>query len=149
VVYKAECKMTGKIYIGNTQQHLKTRMSQHATDVKRKKEKDINSDSFAAHFANQMRNFNTFSPNLLRNMYTCSIIWQANPHSAVKTFGTNHCILCSRERLEILKMSRYKPHLLINSCNEVYGACRHKPKFHRYKSIHSTDEALGAERVHV
>jgi GIY-YIG catalytic domain len=50
VVYKVECKNTGKIYIGNTQQHLKTRMGQHSTDVRKKKLFNINSDSFASHF---------------------------------------------------------------------------------------------------
>jgi GIY-YIG catalytic domain len=150
VVYKVECKSTGKVYIGNTQQHFKTRMGQHSNDVRKKKLFNINSDSFAAHFADQMRNFPDFSARLLRNMFSCSIIWRANPHSAIKSFATNHCVLCSRERLEILKMHRYKPHLLINSCNEIYGACRHKPRFHRYKSIqNSTDEANRAERVQV
>jgi hypothetical protein len=31
---------------------------------------------------------------------------------------------------------------LINSCSEIYGACRHKARFHRYNSSTiSTDEA--------
>jgi hypothetical protein len=135
------------VYIGNTQQHFKTRMTQHAREVRRKKETNSNSDSFASHFDDQMRNFPTFSNRLLQNMMTCSIIWQANPHSAIKSFGTPHCILCSRERLEIVKMNRYKPNLLINSCHEIYGACRHKAKFHRYESSSSTDEAHRAQRV--
>jgi GIY-YIG catalytic domain len=144
VVYKVECKNTGKIYIGNTQQHLKKRMGQHARDVRRKKELNINSDTFASHFADQMRLFPDFSHKRLRNMMTCSIIWQANPHSALRSFGTPNCILCSRERLEIVKLQRYKPDLLINSCTEIYGACRHKTRFHRYSgsNTNSTDEAL-------
>jgi hypothetical protein len=122
-------------------------MGQHARDVRIKKEFNKNSDSFATHFADQMRNF-TFSNRLLRNMMTCSVIWEAKAHSAIKSFGTSKCILCNRERLEILKMHTYKPNLLINSCNEIYGACRHKARFHRYESRNSTDEAPGAERVH-
>ena len=33
---------------------------------------------------------------------------------------------------------------MINSNNEIYGACRHKPKFHRYALLQkaSTDEGL-------
>ena len=33
--------------------------------------------------------------------------------------------------------------MLINSCSEVYGACRHKPHFHRYPEHKqaSTDES--------
>jgi GIY-YIG catalytic domain len=119
IVYKVECKNTGKVYIGNTQQHFKTRMGQHARDVRMKKKFNKSSDSFATHFADQLRNFPLFSNRLLRNMMTCSIIWQANPHSAIRSFGTPRCVLCNRERLEILKMHRYKPDLLINSCNEI------------------------------
>jgi GIY-YIG catalytic domain len=73
IVYKVECKNTGKVYIGNTQQHFKTRMGQHATDVRIKKEFNKSSDPFATHFPDQMRNF-SFSNRLLRNMMTCSVI---------------------------------------------------------------------------
>jgi hypothetical protein len=57
-----------------------------------------------------------------------------------------------KERLEILKFSKKTPHLLINSSTEFYGACRHKPRFHRYitncTKIHSTDdEQTSSERV--
>ena len=70
-----------------------------------------------------------------------------------KTFGTINCALCMKERLEILKFSKNTPHLLINSSTEFYGACRHKPRFHRYLTtnctkIHSTDDKeTGSERV--
>jgi GIY-YIG catalytic domain len=132
VVYKIQCKNSGKIYIGNTQQPFKKRMQQHFNDVNKLHQKGIKSDSYAKHFAEQLRNFKTLSPNLQRNSITCKIIWKGNPISAVKTFGTKDCSLCNRERIEILKASRKDPKSLINSCNEIYGACRHKPRFHRY-----------------
>ena len=54
----------------------------------------------------------------------------------------------TKERIEILKHSKKDPNSLINSCNEIYGACRHKPKFHRYVSRNpSTDESKKDERV--
>ena len=34
VIYRVTCKMTNKIYIGNTQQHFKMRMKGHFQDVK-------------------------------------------------------------------------------------------------------------------
>ena len=37
-----------------------------------------------------------------------------------------------KERLKILEISKENPNLIINSNSEFYGACRHKPKFHRY-----------------
>ena len=36
------------------------------------------------------------------------------------------------ERLIILKYSRIDPSKIINTSTEFYGACRHKPRFHRY-----------------
>ena len=126
VVYKVECQVTGKVYIGSTQQHLKTRMQQHHTQVAKLHALGERSTSHAKHFARLFVNFPKVTPKLHRNSVTHSVIWQGNPISAVKTFGTNHCMLCNRERLEILKMARFKPHLLINSCNGIYGACRHK-----------------------
>ena len=131
VVYKVECKMTNKVYIGSTQQHFKTRMQHHYAETRALQKTGKRSDSFARHFAGLYRRMD-IRPTLLRNETTCSVLWKGNPISAVKTFGTNNCLLCNKERLEILKMNRYKPDLLINSCHEIYGACRHKPRFHRY-----------------
>ena len=81
------------------------------------------------------------------------LLWQGNPMSCVKTFGTRACKLCSKERSAILKLTRKTPHLAINKCNEVYGACRHKPRFHRFNQSQSsdantsTDESIKDERV--
>ena len=138
---KVECLNTNCVYIGNTQQHFKNRMQQHFNEVRKLHQLGEKSDSYARHFARQLVNFEKVSNTLQRNTIHCSVIWQGNPISAVKTFGTTNCVLCAKERLEILKLSRYKPHLLINSCNEIYGACRHKPRFHRYTTAQSTDES--------
>ena len=73
--------------------------------------------------------------------------------SVVKTFGTPKCKLCAKERLSILSLTRKTPHLAINKCNEVYGACRHNPNFHRFNQLPksdaktSTDEPTKGERV--
>ena len=146
VVYKIECNMTNKVYIGNTQQNFKTRMQQHFNDVRKLHKHGEKSDSYAKHFAKQFINFNEINNRIQRNSIHCSVIWQGNPISAVKTFGTANCMLCAKERLEILKISRFKPHLLINSCNEIYGACRHKPRFHRYITAQSTDDSKKDEK---
>jgi GIY-YIG catalytic domain len=148
VVYKIECKTTSKIYIGNTQQFLKKRMQQHFNDVKLLHKQGIKSDSYAKHFAKQFVDQKEITPETQRNNIICEILWQGNPINVVKTFGTPNCALCNKERLAILKQSRRKPESLINSCNEIYGACRHNPKFHRYKSRPpSTDESNKDERV--
>jgi len=55
----------------------------------------------------------------------------------------------ARVRLAILKQSRSNQQLLINSNNEIYGACRHRPCFHRYvkQTTPSTDESINDERA--
>ena len=54
----------------------------------------------------------------------------------MKTFGDDHCMLCMREKIKIYKASNLdkfkKRKRLINSSGEVYGACRHKTRFHRF-----------------
>ena len=83
-------------------------------------------------------------------MQRFEVIWQGNPINASKTFGTRGCILCTREKIAIIKAGRKEPEKLINSCSEIYGACRHKPKFHRYKEegkTISTDDPEKGERV--
>ena len=48
------------------------------------------------------------------------------------------------ERLQILKASKsIDRDKLINSSHEIYGACRHKSKFHRYRFYDSTSTDEG------
>jgi predicted GIY-YIG superfamily endonuclease len=51
VVYQTKCQVSGKKYVGCTQQHLKKRIQQHENDVKNLYQKGFKSDSFANHFA--------------------------------------------------------------------------------------------------
>ena len=67
-----------------------------------------------------------------------STLYQANLVSVVRTFGTSKCRICAREKLDIFKHSFNPLVKLMNNCLEIYGACKHKPKFHRYSS---TDES--------
>ena len=116
------------------------------------------SDSFAAHFAE------SFSPPAFDETsgktvklkirekldIKVEVVWQGRALTCVKTFGTKGCALCSKERVEILKIARGSPQLAINSCNEIYGSCRHRPRFHRYKAENkkpSTDDPTEGERV--
>jgi hypothetical protein len=56
--------------------------------------------------------------------------------------------LCAKEWYAIIKLTRMTPNLAINFCNEVHGACRHRPRFHRFdlhhseNTISSTDESV-------
>ena len=53
--------------------------------------------------------------------------------------------------MAILNLTRKNPRMVINKCNEVHGACRHKPRFHRFgqsqNATTSTVESMKDERV--
>ena len=122
--------------------------------------KGTTSDTFAKHFASHFDNGNgkdgekgkrkkgQVNIAQIRKLMKVSILWQGRPISNMKTFGKLNCTLCMSERLEILKAKRLDKILnsnkMINSSNEIYGACRHKPKFHRFScsQTSSTDEGL-------
>ncbi len=82
------------------------------------------------------------------DLIKCEVLWRRNPISAVKTFGKNICALCNREQMEIIKISRTTPDILINSCSKIHGACHHRPRFHRYhEQKPSADDCRKRERV--
>ena len=56
--------------------------------------------------------------------------------------------------MAILELTRKNPQLAINKCNKVYGACRHRPRFHRFDQSQTkcnantcTDELAKDERA--
>jgi hypothetical protein len=60
-----------------------------------------------------------------------------------------------QERVEILCTIHQEEWRIINHCNEIYGACRHKTRFHRFlKEEHtnvkntSTDEGDKPEKIY-
>ena len=142
IVYEVTCKLCNNCYVGNTQQTFKDRMNGHFNDVQKLVCKKVQSDSFARHFA---KHFTTKpSPKKLRDILDFEVLWAANPISAVRSFGKLSCSLCMAERLKILSYTKNKTKNLMNACSEIYGACRHKPRFHRFPS---TDERIERERV--
>ena len=56
-----------------------------------------------------------------------------------------------KDRLAIIKAIYQDKKQVINSCNEIYSSCRHRPHFHGYlklpKSIASTDKSIKNKRV--
>jgi hypothetical protein len=65
-----------------------------------------------------------------------------------------NCSLCMRERIEILHTICQEEWKIIIHCNEIYGACRHKTRFHRFLKEHtnvkntSTDDDDKPEKVY-
>jgi len=102
VIYKVKCNNTGKACIGNTQQKFKARMQQHFNKVQKRVKLGEKLGAYAKHFATQFHATNP-SPAYQHGGITCSIIWQVNPISLVKTFATKNCVMCAEERIAILK----------------------------------------------
>ena len=146
VVYKATCMTTNKCYIGCTQQDLKKRMQQHYEDVKKLYKTGIKSDSFASHFASLLpKGLKNVTSPIIRNLLSVKyeVLWEGKPLSTNKTYGTTYCTLCAKERIAIIRHKSEKENQVINTNNEIYGACRHKPKFHRYSTTgDSTDDSI-------
>jgi hypothetical protein len=145
VVYQVTCLKMNKRYIGNTQQDVKTRLQGHTQDVKNLFINGKSSNSFASHFASLIPDGTTKKSVKDFIKVKVNILWQGDPLSCVKTFKTRSCKLCAKERYAIIKLTRKTPNLAINKCNEVHGACGHKPQFHRFdhseNANSSTDES--------
>jgi hypothetical protein len=156
LVYRATCTICDQPYIGQTQQKLKERMGGHLNDVRKLVLRGETSDTFAAHFARHCKEEGITKPTTgkLRKMMKVKILWQGNPISCMKSFGKLSCSLCMRERIEILRAEKQEEYRIINSRKEIYGACAHKTRFHRFLKEHtdvkntSTDDGDKPEKVY-
>jgi hypothetical protein len=121
-------------------------MQGHVQDVKKLFIDGKSSDSFATHFASLVPQGTSKKSVKDFVKVKVDILWQGDPLSCVKTFGTRDCKLCSKERYARITLTHATPNLAINKCNEVHGACcQHKPRFHRFNHSgnvnSSTDES--------
>ena len=109
-------------------------MKAHFNEAIKKAIFDRNSDTFADHFAQHLKTIKKPKAKDVRELIDFNIIWQGNAISLSKTFGKSTCKLCMVERMTIMNRFRSSPRSLINRCSEIYGSCRHKPRFHRFTS---------------
>jgi hypothetical protein len=131
-------------------------MGQHLNDVKKLVTKGVKSDSFVSHFTYHCKKGVKPTSDELRKIMKVKIVWQGNAiRSCMKSFGKLNCSSCMvRERIEILRTIRQEEWKIINHCNKIYGACRHKTRFHRFLKEHtnvkntSTDEGHKPEKVY-
>ena len=92
IVYKATCKQCGKFYIGVSQNKAKLRFTQHYSSVGKKSEKEISNSRYAKHFVScYVKRYGTkvYDVNKVRDMTMHEILFEANPLTAVKTYGKN------------------------------------------------------------
>ena len=117
-------------------------MNGHFSDVRKYICRNQSTDSFAKYFAKffDAKNNPPRCPTV-RELCEFKILWSGNILNCMRDFGTDKCKLCMKERLEILRKHRKNPNLLINSCTEIYGSCRHKSRFHRYAQENHKESA--------
>jgi len=118
-------------YIGSTQRTPKVRCGEHAGEVCKLVNDGKQSDTFATHFATHFRGESGIKLGDVRKHMSVDILWEGNPITCMKTYGTNHCVLCMQERLAIMKKWKEDKTKLINHRSELYGGCRHQTTFHR------------------
>ena len=84
----------------------------------------------------------------VREKIKIDIIWQGNPINCMKSFKSFGCTLCNKERCEIIKRTLKNDNKTMNYCSEIYGACRHNAKFHRFINMTdmSTDDGQDPEK---
>ena len=134
MVYKGTCNVAGKFYVRCKQQKLETRMTQHFSKTVRLASKGLSLDSFVKHFALQAIKERNTTEKDIKDRTSLDILWHGNPIFSSRSFGKLNCSLCMKEGLAILRLLKSQPKRLINSSNELYGACRHQPVFHKYTS---------------
>jgi hypothetical protein len=128
-------------------------MGQHLNDMKKLVTKGVKSDSFVSHFTYNCKKGVKPTSDKLHNMIKVKIAWQGNAISCMKSFGKLNCSLCMQERIEILCTIHQEEWRIINHCNKIYGACRHKTRFQRFLEERtdvkntSTDEGNKPEKV--
>ena len=105
-------------------------MEQHFQNVAQKVPHNKNSDTFAAHFAQHFDQKPTQQH--CREIMKFEILSMVNPIGSVKTWDKSSCNLCIKGRLEIFSCSQRRYGKLINTCSEIYAACLHNPRLHRF-----------------
>ena len=110
--------------------HPKKKMEQNLQHVAQKVQHCKNLDTFAAHFAQHF--YQKPTPQQCHEIRKPEILSKVNPIGLMKTSSKPSCPLCTKERLDIVSRSQHRYGKLINSCSEIYGACCHKPRFHRF-----------------
>ena len=69
-----------------------------------------------------------------------NVVYQGNPNSDARMFGTSRCKIWMKEQLEILRHSSDPTLKLMNSHLEIHSACLHKPEFHRFSADESNKD---------
>lgn len=125
-------------------------MDGHCNNFRKRVNLDVKTDTFTNHFYEMCRRYyNDFKPKTIKENVNFSILWAGNPISLTKTFGTDKCVLCSKERRLIVENKRIFGNSVINNNSEIYGKCRHNAHFHHfmYNNSEKDTEELACEKA--
>lgn len=132
VVYECTCLICSKVYRGNTQQNVKTRINKHLDEVRSEIGGKEKYDSFSGHFASHFSKKDKPSREALREIISVSILWRGDHIKTPKNFKSNQCNLCAAER-SLLVEGMLNPEIeLVNKNHELYRNCMHRPRFPRF-----------------
>ena len=105
----------GGYYIGNTQNHVKQRMTGHFAETCDLVDDGGPSDTFAKYFVthfdkcdstNKKSKEDQINANQARRLCKIDNLWEGNPISCMKSFSKLNCSLRMNERLQILKAQK-------------------------------------------
>ena len=83
-----------------------------------------------------------FTANHVRHLVFVDTLWIGNVIASMKSFCTNSCLLCMKERYFIFKHRLKNPCNLLNQNLDIHKGCIHNPKFHRFQTMicHEVDD---------
>ena len=77
----------------------------------------------------------------MKKLVRHEILWEGNPLSVVKTFGTENCRLCAEEKFAIFESNCRNFQHCVNKRSEIYSKCAHNVYFHHF--YRGTEEPTG------
>ena len=84
----------------------------------------------------------------LLKLINISILWYGNPLAIAETFGTNYCVLCSKERHYVAQAQLHNKVNLLNERKDTQIRCPHKSRVHRLRTDkNGADESYKDEKV--
>ena len=107
-------------------------MQSHFGDVVRAVKSEESSDSFAKHMKQHFQKGSKIKAGNVREKVHMEIVWQGNPLVLNRSFSTRKCLLCDKEKCAIMDASNDPNIVLMNTNTEIFGSCRHIPRFHRF-----------------
>ena len=77
----------------------------------------------------------------MKKLVRHEVLWEGNPLSCVKTYGTKQCTLCAEEKYAIWSETGRNFKYCLNKRKEIFSKCAHNVYFHHF--YRGTEEPTG------